>query len=770
MTFLKSLFSFGISKEKTKKPETESRNEITNLKEYKIGDLIGGKWKIYRILGGEGKSGMGIVYVCMNNDKQILALKTFQTAFLDSKEMKDNFRREALAWVHLEKHPYIVRAELVHELDYRLFIFLEFVTPDEYGRNTLTHYLKEPISAQQASEWAIQFCYGMEHAASCGVTPHRDIKPDNIMITANKILKITDFGLAKLFSSSGKVLETKAESQESGSKLSFIRTSGGKEIVGTLPWMAPEQFEGETDVKSDIYSFGLVMYQMMNRGNLPFYARSIKGFEDAHKNAAVPKLNTKLFPIIARCLEKNPINRYSDFNSLRMDLEALYSKETGKKPTSLPEKIELEAWEYSNKGVSFYNLGFMDDAFKELRQAIAMKPDDAEAHCNIGNVLHAKGQLDDAIKAYRQAIAIQPDFAGAHNNMGVVLADKGQLDDAIKAFRQAIAIQPDCANVYSNMGVVLADKGQLDDAIKAYRQAIAIKPDCAETHHNMGNALKDKGHLDDAIKEFRQAIAIKLDYADAHFNMGNAFAAKGHLDDAIKEFRQAIAIKPDYADAHCNTGIAFAVKGQLDDAIKAYREALAVKPNLAEAHFHMGNAFAAKGHLDDAIKEFRQAIAIKSDYATAHHNMGGALAAKGRLDDAIKEFRQAITIKPDIAEAYVNIGSAFQDKGQLDDAIKAYEQAIAIKPDFGAAYSNMGLVFAMKGQWDDAIKAYRLGLALKSEFDFLIYSNMGIALAEVGKLNEAIDAYKNFIKYAPPQYSQHIEQVKQKIQDLQSRL
>jgi len=702
MTFLKSLFSFGISKEKTKKPEAESRNEITPLKEYKIGDRIGGKWQIYRILGGEGKSGMGIVYVCIDNDKNIFALKTFQSAFLASKEMKDNFRREALAWVHLEKHPYIVQAEWVQEFDYRLFIGLEFVAPDKYEKNTLTHYLKEPISAQQASEWAIQFCYGMEHAASCGVTPHRDIKPDNIMITANKILKITDFGLAKLFSSSGKVLETKAESQESGSKLSFIRTSGGKEIVGTLPWMAPEQFEGETDVKSDIYSFGLVMYQMMNRGNLPFYARSIKGFEDAHKNAAVPKLNTKLFPIIARCLEKNPINRYSDFNSLRMDLEALYSKETGKKPTSLPEKIELEAWEYSNKGVSFYNLGFMDDAFKELRQAIAMKPDDAEAHCNIGNVLHAKGQLDDAIKAYRQAIAIQPDFAGAHNNMGVVLADKGQLDDAIKA----------------------------------YRQAIAIKPDCAETHHNMGNALKDKGHLDDAIKEFRQAIAIK----------------------------------PDYADAHCNTGIAFAVKGQLDDAIKAYREALAVKPNLAEAHFHMGNAFAAKGHLDDAIKEFRQAIAIKSDYATAHHNMGGALAAKGRLDDAIKEFRQAITIKPDIAEAYVNIGSAFQDKGQLDDAIKAYEQAIAIKPDFGAAYSNMGLVFAMKGQWDDAIKAYRLGLALKSEFDFLIYSNMGIALAEVGKLNEAIDAYKNFIKYAPPQYSQHIEQVKQKIQDLQSRL
>jgi len=447
-----------------------------------------------------------IIIKIVKNDKNVCAMKTFQTAFLDSKEMKDNFRREALAWVHLEKHPYIVRAELVHELDYRLFIFLEFVTPDEYGRNTLTHYLKEPISAQQALEWTIQFCYGMEHAVSCGVTPHRDIKPDNIMITVNQILKITDFGLAKLWSSSGKVLETKVESQESFSKLTFLKTSGGKEIVGTLPWMAPEQFEGETDVKSDIYSFGLVMYQMMNRGNLPFYARSIKGFEDAHKTAAVPKLNTNLFPIIARCLEKNPINRYSDFHSLRMDLEALYSKETGKKPTSLPEKIELEAWEYSAKGISLHILGFSDEAISTYRQAIALKPDYAEAYYNMGIALKAKGQFDDAIKSYRQAIAIKPDYAETYNNMGNVLSDKGQWDDAIKAYRQAIAIKPDFAEIYINMGIALKDKGHLDDAIKAYRQAIAIKPDCAKAYANMGLALSKVGKLNEAIDAYKNFI------------------------------------------------------------------------------------------------------------------------------------------------------------------------------------------------------------------------------------------------------------------------
>lgn len=107
------------------KDVNETKIEIFPGSEYNIGDRIGGKYKIYRILGGEGKSGMGIVYICLINDQKVCALKTFQAKYLCSKEMKDSFKREALAWVNLEKHPYIVRAVAVEELDYRLFIVLD---------------------------------------------------------------------------------------------------------------------------------------------------------------------------------------------------------------------------------------------------------------------------------------------------------------------------------------------------------------------------------------------------------------------------------------------------------------------------------------------------------------------------------------------------------------------------------------------------------------------------------------------------------------------
>jgi serine/threonine protein kinase len=130
---------------------------------YKIGDCIAGQYQIQQIHGGEGKSGMGVLYICYDSDsKRFVALKTFQDKYLESTRMKDNFRKEALLWISLEAHPYIVRAYWVQELEHRMFISCEYIAADHKGRNNLSHYLGSPVSLQQVLAWSIQFCHGID--------------------------------------------------------------------------------------------------------------------------------------------------------------------------------------------------------------------------------------------------------------------------------------------------------------------------------------------------------------------------------------------------------------------------------------------------------------------------------------------------------------------------------------------------------------------------------------------------------------------------------
>jgi len=472
-----------------------------------VGDRIGGQYEVYRILGGEGKSGMGIVYVCYDHEHRTIdALKTFQDKYLSSEEMKKSFKREALAWTHLERHQYIVQAIGVLELDYRLFIALEFIAPDDEGRNTLTHYLQSPISLRQALEWSIQFCYGMEYAASRGITPHRDIKPDNIMITSDGTVKITAFGLARLWDEVETIADWKEMAEDASHGLSFLQLSDGRAVAGTPPWMAHEQFEGNADIRSDIYAFGIVLYQMLNEGRLPFSAQSVKGYYRAHKSTPVPRLDTKLFPIIERCLQKNPDDRYQDFEDLRRDLEELYQAETKEAPPTPPVKIELKAGEHYNKGLSFHHLGLLGDAIREYREALRIKPDYAGAYNNLGAALHDKGLLNKAIREYKEALRIEPDFAGAHYNLGLVLAEKGLFDDAIKEYREALRIKPDLAEARNYLGIALGAKGLPDDAIREYREALRIKPDYVDAHVGLGAARDDVGAFDEFVEAFQNYI------------------------------------------------------------------------------------------------------------------------------------------------------------------------------------------------------------------------------------------------------------------------
>lgn len=585
------LHATSDSRQKSVSPEPEDRktgefSDSTAAPQEKVprfGELIGGRYQVQEIFGGEGKSAMGIVYKCFDLEhNRILALKTLQQRFLDSKKIIDSFKKEALAWIHLGNHPSIVRAYWVRELDHKMFVACEFIVPDGGGRNSITAFLKSRFSLQRVLTWSIQFCHGMEYACSRGVTPHRDIKPDNIMITIDGDVKITDFGLVGLWDRAAQSEEIKDLMLKNQEGLTFLSTHNNRIVAGSPPWMAPEQFYGVATVQSDIYSFGIVLFQLIQNGHLPFRPRRGDTWRVAHKEYPVPRIPRQgeaVADIINKCLQKRRDKRYPDFGELRRDLEDVFKKEitrkTGELPPAAPQLTELSEAELINKGMSLANLGLVEEGIKNYREGIRLNPGNADAHYNLGNALAQRGSLAEAIREYREAVRIDRGMTAAHFNLGIALYSDGKVDEAIAEYKEAIRTDPELEAAYVNLGVALQKKGLTGQAMKAYREAIKINPFFAEAYYKLGLAFLADNDPDEAIKAYEEALKINPAFVEAHNNLGTAYMIKGLIDEAIQAYRGAAETNAGYADAHYNLGLAYIKKGLLREALTAFEKFLA---------------------------------------------------------------------------------------------------------------------------------------------------------------------------------------------------
>jgi predicted O-linked N-acetylglucosamine transferase (SPINDLY family) len=279
-------------------------------------------------------------------------------------------------------------------------------------------------------------------------------------------------------------------------------------------------------------------------------------------------------------------------------------------------------------GVIVRQAGRHDVAVQLISQAIRRNGHNPFYFYNLGNALDALDRREEAAAAYRQAIAVKPDFAEALSNLGDTLTNLGKLDEAIAALRRAIGFKPDYPEAYSNLGVALQIRGKLNEAVAAFRQAIGINPGSTGALCNFGNALMKQGKFDEAIAALGRAIAVKPDYAEAYSNLGAALQRQGKLEEAIAACRRAIAVKPDYAEAYSNLGAALQRQGKLDEAIAAYRQAIAVDPDYAQAHSNL--AFCLN-YVDRVAAE---------DVFAAHRDWGSCLARQTPRPSAYANDRQ----------------------------------------------------------------------------------------------------------------------------------
>lgn len=436
----------------------------------------------YKVLDVK-KGGMGIVYICYERrTKRLVVLKTFQDKYLADRTFIDRFKWEVEIWVRLEEHHNIVNALFLNMVKGQPYIILEFVSGDEqYGADLSGWIWGNGLNLPLTLNFAIQFCHGMIHTqrklAEIGMTfVHRDIKPHNIMVSKDKVVKVTDFGLAKAYSQIAG--DVPMATLQRGTTRQFGLSKSGT-ICGTVPYMSPEQCRGESelDPSSDIYSFGCVLYEMLT-GRYVFNALTPEQFIHNHINTTPksPKAHKKLDEVVLKCLRKDPTRRYQDFEELERDLAQIYYDITG--TVVQPEHGgALKAWELVNKGKSLWDLGYEQESKDYFQQAKKLEPNNARVHYWIGMAYHLHSNFIVAIDEYEKAIEMNPHFPEPHFNLGCIYhISLGNLRPAIIEYKKAIEVNPNYLEAHLNLGSVYHHQGDLTGAIKEFKAVLTLDP------------------------------------------------------------------------------------------------------------------------------------------------------------------------------------------------------------------------------------------------------------------------------------------------------
>ena len=347
-------------------------------------------------------------------------------------------------------------------------------------------------------------------------------------------------------------------------------------------------------------------------------------------------------------------------------------------PRTLPQQ------DYDRLVVSFRQ-GKYADVVQDGNAAAVKYPDDFILQFMLGAAYAGLNEFDDAVSNYRRGLEIKPDYAQGHYNLGNVLEDKGAYDEAALSYLRALALKPDYADAHYNLGVVRQNQGALGRAAASYEAALKINPENAKTHNNLGVIQQSQGDMDQAGACYQRALEVKPDYAEAHNNLGGVHQARGALDDAAACYARATQFDPDYAEAHCNLGFAQKGMGMLDAAMASCVRALEIIPDYAEAHNCIGIVLQEMGAMDDALANYARAVAIKPDYAEAHNNLGAAQKENGAFDASVVSFRRALEINPAYAEAHANLGIVQQLTSALDESVANYQQALEINPAYEVA-------------------------------------------------------------------------------------
>ena len=543
------------------------------------------------ISGAQAEGGMGKAILCKRiRDDIYCVLKKAQI-----KNTTEAFKREIEFTLKLDKHPNIVYTQTAIKEENTLYMVMELVgkqqkhpiRQDWWFAKTLKDVIEnKEIDLETAFTWSIEFCRGMQYLNSVGLKSHQDIKPANIFITEDRHIKIADFGLASF---------------------EGIFYSGG-----TKKYFSPEHNKEEKncDIRSDIYSFGIVMYEMFN-------AKIIENSNENTGKYVYKKIeenkNKYCNDIIKKCLQEEPNDRYQTFVDLEEDLIKEAKKEIGNnfKIKEIPiEKMEAE--DYSGKAFGYQNIN----------------------------------KYEQAIKGYDRAIKLDSKYVRAYDNRGFVKCILKEYEQAINDFNKVIELNPRDVFAYYTRGVAKVNLRQYEQAIKDFDIAITFHPKYAYAVYNARGVIKKNlKQYKDAIRDYDKSIELYPKNIDAYNNRGLAKFILKQYEQAIKDYNKVIEFAPKHPNAYNGITYCYLYTKQTEKAFESIKKALEIEPKNENYIDTLGDIYKYIKKYDKAIEQYRKAIEINNKHISSYNNLVEVYKIIGKEKEAKETEEQLQKIK-----------------------------------------------------------------------------------------------------------------------------